>query len=75
MLPLALLILFGSLDFVIDAYQIKEISEDPGGLPYRWLIKAMIPMSFAFLIFNSIGYTVKNINLFRSSIRPEGDDR
>lgn len=75
LLPLALLILFGSLDFVIDAYQIKEISEDPGGLPYRWLIKAMIPLSFAFLIFNSIGYTVKNINLFRSSNRQEGDDR
>lgn len=65
LLPLALLILFGSFDFVNDAYQINEISEDPGGLPYRWIIKGMIPLAFLFLIFAAIGYTVQNINLFR----------
>jgi len=65
LLPLALLIFFGSLDFVIDAYEIDEISQDPGGLPYRWIIKAMIPASFALLIVYSLGYTVKNINLYR----------
>ena len=65
--PLALLIFFGSLDFVKDAYEINEISEDPGGLPYRWLIKAMIPISFGFLIFCSIGYTIKNFNRFTAA--------
>ena len=59
--------MFGSLDFVIDAYEINEISEDPGGLPYRWIIKAMIPASFALLIVYSFGYTVKNINLYRNN--------
>ena len=65
LLPLALLILFGSFDFVKDAYDIKEISEDPGGLPFRWAIKAMIPLAFFMLVFSSIGYTIKNINIFR----------
>ncbi len=65
LVPLALLVLFGSLDYVKDAYVIKEISEDPGGLPYRWLIKGMIPLSFGYLIFCSIGYTIKQINLLR----------
>lgn len=69
LLPLGLLIFFGSLDFVIDAYEINEISQDPGGLPYRWLIKAMIPASFALLIVYSFGYTVKNINLYRNNGR------
>lgn len=67
LLPLALLILFGSFDFVNDAYQIKEISEDPGGLPFRWIIKGMIPLAFLFLIFTAVGYTVKNINIYRSN--------
>ncbi len=67
LLPLALLIFFGSFEFVKDAYEIGEISEDPGGLPYRWLIKAMIPLSFGLLIFCSIGYIVKNINLYRQA--------
>ncbi len=66
LLPLALLILFGSFDFVNDAYQINEISEDPGGLPFRWVIKGMIPLAFLFLIFTAVGYTIKNINLYRS---------
>lgn len=65
LLPLALLILFGSFDFVNDAYEIGEISEDPGGLPFRWVVKAMIPVAFLMLIFSSIGYTIKNINILR----------
>ena len=65
LLPLALLILFGSFDFVKDAYDINEISEDPGGLPFRWVIKGMIPLAFLVLVFSSIGYTIKNINIFR----------
>ncbi|MBE0585134.1 MAG: TRAP transporter small permease subunit [Desulfofustis sp.] len=66
LVPLALLVLFGSLDYVVDSYEIQEISEDPGGLPYRWLIKVMIPLSFGYLIFCSLGYTVKQINLLRN---------
>ena len=65
LLPLALLIFFGSFDFVKDAYDINEISEDPGGLPFRWVIKGMIPLAFLMLVFSSIGYTIKNINIFR----------
>ncbi|MGB3209308.1 MAG: TRAP transporter small permease subunit [Desulforhopalus sp.] len=67
LLPLALLILFGSFDFVNDAYQIREISEDPGGLHYRWVIKGMIPLSFLYLIFTAVGYTIQNINILRST--------
>jgi TRAP-type mannitol/chloroaromatic compound transport system permease small subunit len=67
LLPLALLIAGGSFDFVMDSFNIKEISEDPGGLTHRWVIKAMIPFSFIFLIFCSIGYVVKNINIYRGA--------
>lgn len=65
LLPLALLVASGSVGFVMDAYTSGEISEDPGGLTHRWIIKAMIPLSFVFLIFSSIGYVVKNINMYR----------
>lgn len=65
LLPLACLIFFGSFEFVMDSYAIKEISENPGGLPFRWLIKGMIPVAFGVLIITSLGYTVKNINIYR----------
>lgn len=65
LIPLSLLILFGSLEFVHDAYTMNEISEDPGGLPYRWIIKGMIPLAFAFLLLSAAGYIMRNINNFR----------
>lgn len=67
LLPLALLVASGSFGFVMDSYSINEISEDPGGLTHRWIIKSMIPFSFIFLIFSSVGYLVKNINIYRGA--------
>ena len=69
LIPLALLILFGSLEYVHDAFITNEISEDPGGLPFRWLIKGMIPLSFGFLIVSAIGYILQNIRLYRGAAK------
>ncbi len=66
LIPFALLIAFGSIEFVKESYQMHEISGDPGGLKYRWLIKSAIPISFFLFIISSIGFIIKNINLFRN---------
>lgn len=65
LLPLALLITMGSYTFVHDSWVTKEISENPGGLPYRWLIKGMIPLSFIFLMLTALGYILRNIRKFQ----------
>jgi len=67
LVPLALLIFFGSFEYVQDAYITNEISEDPGGLPFRWVIKIMIPLSMAFLLLSAVGYVLKNIMLYREA--------
>ncbi len=67
LLPLALLVAFGSVEFVLDAYGVGEISEDPGGLTHRWIIKSMIPAAMAFLVFSAVGYVIKNINIFKGA--------
>jgi TRAP-type mannitol/chloroaromatic compound transport system permease small subunit len=72
-LPLALLITAGSFTFVHDSWLIGEISEDPGGLPYRWLIKGMIPLSFSFLILSAIGYILRNIRRFQEAGTQKAD--
>lgn len=69
LMPMALLIATGSLEYVKDAYITNEISEDPGGLPFRWLIKGMIPLSFCFLLFSAVGYVLQNIRLYREAAR------
>jgi len=63
-LPLIALITYGSHDFVMDAYTSSEISEDPGGLTHRWIIKGMIPLAFIFLLFCTINYIIHYINIY-----------
>lgn len=65
LLPLALLVIYGSIEYVMDSYTTNEISEDPGGLKYRWLIKSMIPLSFIFLIFSAFNFFLHNLNVIR----------
>ncbi len=67
LIPFAVLIIYGSYEFVYDAYEYDEISGDPGGLTHRWIIKFMIPLSFTILIISSIAYIIKNINLFKAT--------
>jgi len=73
LLPLALLVIYGSYDFVMDAYTTHEISEDPGGLTHRWIIKAMIPLSFIFLIFSAFDFFLHNVNIIRGVEAPLPD--
>ena len=68
LIPFALLIIYGSYEFVMDSYSVNEISEDPGGLTHRWIIKAMIPLSFITLILSAIGYIFKNIKIVKESV-------
>ena len=63
--PLALLVIYGSYDFVMDSYLTNEVSGDPGGLPMRWLIKAQIPFGFIFLLFCAFNFLLHNINALR----------
>ena len=74
-LPLALLVAWLSWDYVVEAYESGEGSADPGGLPYRWVIKAVIPFSFWLLIFFSVGYFIKWLNVYldaRSNLSEAG---
>lgn len=54
-LPFAILVTYYSISFAFDAYQMGEGSPDPGGLPYRWVVKALIPFSFMMISAASVG--------------------
>jgi TRAP-type mannitol/chloroaromatic compound transport system permease small subunit len=69
--PIALLIALGSVEFVIEAFKTHEVSGDPGGLTHRWIIKSFIPFSFWLLIFITIGFVIKNVNLYRRAMMEE----
>jgi TRAP-type mannitol/chloroaromatic compound transport system permease small subunit len=64
-MPLALLVGISSIDNAVEAYVSMEISGDPGGLHYRWIVKGLIPLSFLLLIITNIGFFIKNLNAFK----------
>jgi TRAP-type mannitol/chloroaromatic compound transport system permease small subunit len=50
LLPFIVLILVYSVPFVLSSYRLGEVSQAPGGLPYRWLVKALLPLGFLLLL-------------------------
>lgn len=49
-----------SIGFVAQAYVSGESSTDPGGLPYRYLLKAFIPLGFALLLVQAVAQALCN---------------
>ena len=50
-----------SAGYVQQSYSIAEVSSDPGGLPFRWAIKALLPIGYGLLLLQSIAALLKRI--------------
>ena len=50
LLPFVALVLYYSLPYVALSWELSEVSQAPGGLPYRWAIKAVLPLEFFLLL-------------------------
>ncbi|ELV8586459.1 TRAP transporter small permease subunit [Vibrio vulnificus] len=60
--PFCLLVAWFGIDFAKESYALGETSGDPGGLPYRWVIKAIIPLSFLFMAISGVGLLLHSLN-------------
>ena len=63
-LALCIIIIHLSIPYVMQAYKIGERSPDPGGLPYRWIVKSMIPAGFVVLGLQSLAATFRALEPF-----------
>lgn len=62
LLPFAIMVFHQSLDFVYESIRVNERSTAPTGLPFRWLIKMVIPTSFFLLILAVISRVIQIIH-------------
>ena len=60
LIPFCVLILITTWPFVENAYYYLEGSPDPGGLPYRYLLKGSILVAFTLLILQGLAELLKN---------------
>src|SRR5690554_4268980 len=61
-IPFAGFIAWLGIDFAVESFNLGEGSGDPGGLPYRWIIKSMISLSSFFT-------AVAGINMITFALR------
>ncbi len=53
-LPFLVLVLWSALPFVADSFAVGEESSSAGGLPFRWLLKSVLPLAFALLTLTTL---------------------
>ncbi len=61
-LAVALLFIKLSIGYVGQSYVIGETSPDPGGIPWRWAVKALIPIGYSLLALQSVGALLRLIH-------------
>jgi TRAP-type mannitol/chloroaromatic compound transport system permease small subunit len=52
-LPFLVLVLWSAFPFVAESFDVAERSAAAGGLPYRWFLKAFLPLSFSMLVLST----------------------
>lgn len=48
-----------SLGYVEQSRSIMEGSPDPGGIPYRWAVKALIPLGYGLLVLQQLAHLLR----------------
>ena len=61
LIPFCIIIIYSSLDYVTTSFSIFESSPNPGGLHARYLLKAVIPISFFFILLQGFSLLLKSL--------------
>ena len=76
LLPFTALIVVYGIPFTWEAWQSGEISPSPGGLPWRWAIKAVLPLGFGLLGLAALSRLLRvSAFLFADSSASRGEGR
>jgi TRAP-type mannitol/chloroaromatic compound transport system permease small subunit len=60
-IPFCLIVIWAGSRFFHNAWSIKEMSDAPGGLPARYILKGFIPLGFSLIILQSLAELVRNV--------------
>ncbi|HEX4927813.1 MAG TPA: TRAP transporter small permease subunit [Burkholderiales bacterium] len=65
-MAIAALFIYYSIFYVQQSWVIDEGSPDPGGIPHRYLLKALIPIGFALLLAQSLAAALNSWHKLKS---------
>lgn len=76
LIPFCCIVIYSTQKFIGNSWAVRETSPDPGGLPMRYLLKAMIPAGFTLLIIQGISQAGKCLMvIFGHKRKGAGNDR
>jgi TRAP-type mannitol/chloroaromatic compound transport system permease small subunit len=61
LIPVSLLVIWTSYSFVAASWAAGEGSPDPGGLPARYILKAVMPVGFALLALQAVSMAIHSL--------------
>ncbi len=65
LIPFCILLIYCTKQFVLNSWAVRETSPDPGGLPARYVLKAMMPAGFFLLGLQGISQAIKSFLFLR----------
>ena len=72
-LPFIFVVLDQGIDFTMEAWRVNEHSDAPLGLPFRWIIKGVIPLSFALFGLAAISRVIRDVVVLSRGDAPNGN--
>ncbi|MFQ5883444.1 MAG: TRAP transporter small permease subunit, partial [Candidatus Methylomirabilales bacterium] len=61
LIPVCIIIIWTSLSFVAASWGAQEGSPDPGGLPARYVLKAIMPIGFSLLGLQGVSMAIHSL--------------
>jgi len=63
LMPFLWTIIHHSIGWVYQSFEMKESSSSPTGLPYRWIIKSVLPISFVLMFLAATARLIQSVML------------
>ena len=74
LIPSCLMFIKTSIPFVVKSFEIMEGSPDPGGIPYRFLLKSCIPVGYTLLLLQGISLGLNSLLLLTGATTETGKE-
>jgi TRAP-type mannitol/chloroaromatic compound transport system permease small subunit len=74
LMPVLWVLFDHSLGWVAEAYRVNESSQNPTGLPYRWLIKGVVPVTMGLIFIAALARLIQEVMLLLHHASERVDD-
>jgi TRAP-type mannitol/chloroaromatic compound transport system permease small subunit len=59
LMAISVIVIWLSINYVMQSWSIAEGSANPGGIPARYILKSLIPIGFALMFVQAFGHAIR----------------